>query len=106
MDTAILVYIIPSLAALIGVCWTIYRGHHTQARQAGRDLLSEMERIIELLKAEIARKDEEMAAMRKENAMLQIRSTTMLQALSAVYRRTPEEIAWRLNNTPPPELRH
>lgn len=99
-ELSALASILASLAVLGGFLWTVYRSRRTQTRRAGRDLIGELERIIDLLKQESKEQKEEIAALRQRNA-------TLLQALSTVYRQPPEVIDWRLNGgLQPPEVRH
>lgn len=98
-ELSALASILASLAVLGGFLWTVYRSRRTQTRRAGRDLIGELERIIDLLKQESKEQKEEIAILRARNA-------TLLQALSTVYRQPPEVIDWRLNGGMPPEVRH
>jgi hypothetical protein len=88
-----------------GGLFALYQFRTKRTRQANQDLLEEQGQRIDLLKEEAREYKAEIAALRKLGSELQIRNATMLQALSAVYRRTPEEIDWRLNNVRLPEVR-
>lgn len=93
---------VASIASALAVCggffWTIYRARTTQSRRANHDLFSEWER-----KQELARKDEELAYLRRQNDWLSRRNQKLTQAVAKAYNLTESEIDLRLNGGPPPQ---
>lgn len=110
MDGAILsavASLCSALAVVAGLFWTVKRARSTQARQAGRDLFAEMEKIIDLLKQELARREKEIDLAKRQNDWLARRNAKLMQVVSKAYNIPESVIDMQLNGGPPPtEARH